>query len=831
MVDFKKTRKEPVEEIQALRRAQEELRIKDNAIASSITAIAIAEFAGNLTYVNNSFLKMWGFDDKNEVLGKPAVEFWKRKEKALEIIEALRDGDSVITELVANRKDGSLFDVLCSAGVVTNETGTPICMLGSFMDITERKNTEEALRESEERYRAIFEQAADSIVLVDAETGELVEFNDRAHKNLGYTREEFKKLGIHDFEVLESAEEVRKHLDKIIRQGADVFQTKHRRKDGEVRDNLVSSKAISIGGRNLCHCIWRDITEQKRAEKVLRFSLNFLERANLKTSKVPLLEEFVREIQEFTECEAVGIRILDESGNIPYEAYAGFSKEFYESENSLSVKSDKCMCINIIKGQTDSKLPFYTEGGSFYINGMARFLATVSEEDKSQNRHLCNEFGYESVALVPIRLRNDLIGLIHVADSRKNMVPLYLVEMLEKITTQVTSAIQRVRAEEKLQEHTDQLEEKVKEQTRELCDRVKELNCLYSISNLLKNPNLSLHEIFQATVELIPVSWQYPAITCSRLTLKDEQFSTSNFRETAWKQTSDIILHGERIGSVEVCYLEEKPQRNEGPFSKEERNLINAVAEFLETITEFKLMEQHERKHREEIAHFARLSTIGEMSSALAHELNQPLCAIATHAEGALRMMKSGDWDSNELLEAMEEAGTQAERAGKIIRRIANLVRKKEPHRSGVSIGEIIGETINLIEYEARLKGITIKWVEPSENPPMLEIDRIQIQQVLVNLLHNSFEAMKNVDQSKRQISIEVSTDENDMVQVVVSDTGCGLSTESADKIFEPFFTTNSQGLGIGLSISRSIIEAHGGRIWTESNPAGGATFRFTLPM
>ena len=248
-------------------------------------------------------------------------------------------------------------------------------------------------------------------------------------------------------------------------------------------------------------------------------------------------------------------------------------------------------------------------------------------------------------------------------------------------------------------------------------------------------------------------------------------------------------------------------------------------------ITKLKLMEQHEREHREEIAHFARLSTIGEMSSALAHELNQPLCAIATHTEGALRMMKSGDWDSNELLEAMEEAGTQAERAGKIIRRIANLVRKKESHRSGVSIVEIIGETINLIEYEARLKGITIQWLEPSENPPMLKVDRIQIQQVLVNLLHNSFEAMKNVDQSKCQISIEVSTDENDMVQVMVSDTGCGLSAESADRIFEPFFTTNSQGLGMGLSISRSIIEAHGGRIWAESNPAGGATFRFTLPM
>ena len=244
-----------------------------------------------------------------------------------------------------------------------------------------------------------------------------------------------------------------------------------------------------------------------------------------------------------------------------------------------------------------------------------------------------------------------------------------------------------------------------------------------------------------------------------------------------------------------------------------------------------KLIERNEREHREEIAHYARLSTIGAMSSALAHELNQPLCAIATHAEGALRMILSGDYDSDELLQAIEETGAQAVRAGKIIHRIANMVRKKEPHHSSVYLGEIISETINLIEYEARLNGTTIKWVEPSEESQMLNVDRIQIQQVLVNLFHNSFEAMKDIDQSKRQISIEVSTDENDTVQVAVSDTGCGLSAENTDRIFEPFLTTKSQGLGMGLSIIRSIIEAHGGRIWAQSNAAGGATLRFTLPM
>jgi signal transduction histidine kinase len=219
------------------------------------------------------------------------------------------------------------------------------------------------------------------------------------------------------------------------------------------------------------------------------------------------------------------------------------------------------------------------------------------------------------------------------------------------------------------------------------------------------------------------------------------------------------------------------------------------------------------------------------MSSALAHELNQPLCAIASDAKAALRMMKSGDWDSNELLEAMQEAGAQAERAGEIIHRITKLVRKKEPHRSSVNIENIIDEAIAFIEHEALLRKITIQMVEPSERLPMLKADTIQIEQVLLNLLRNSFEAMDNIKGSRHQVTIEASRDESGAVQVAVSDTGQGLPAENIDRVFEHFFTTKSQGLGMGLSISRSIIEAHGGRIWAEHNPAGGATFRFTLPI
>ncbi|NQT14072.1 MAG: hypothetical protein HQ582_15065 [Planctomycetes bacterium] len=181
-----------------------------------------------------------------------------------------------------------------------------------------------------------------------------------------------------------------------------------------------------------------------------------------------MLEEFVEHVQDFTGCAGVGIRVLDEKGNIPYEAYCGFDQRFYEAESPLSIKSDQCMCINVIEGTTDPELPFYTKGGSFYTNGTTRLLASVSEEEKGRTRNVCNEVGYESVALVPIRLGDRVLGLIHIADPQENMVPLESVLVLEGAAMQLGTAIQRVRAEEA----TRQAQEKLLDQQRHETERV-----------------------------------------------------------------------------------------------------------------------------------------------------------------------------------------------------------------------------------------------------------------------------------------------------------------------------------------------------------------------
>ncbi|MGB5933424.1 MAG: PAS domain S-box protein [Anaerolineae bacterium] len=268
-----------VRDITERKRAEEALRIRQSAIASSINAIALADLEGNLTYVNPSFLKLWGYDDEKEVLRKPAVEFWQIKEKASEVVEALRDRGSWIGELVATRKGGSLFDVQLSASMITDEAGNPIRMMASFIDITERKRAEEALRKSEERYKKQFEVAMDAILIADAETGILVDCNRVALELVG--REKSELVGKHQ-RILHPPEEIEGEFSRTFKQHlkekeGQVLETQVITKKGEIKDIAIKASTFELEGQKMILGIFRDITERKRAEEEIRTLSQFLD--------------------------------------------------------------------------------------------------------------------------------------------------------------------------------------------------------------------------------------------------------------------------------------------------------------------------------------------------------------------------------------------------------------------------------------------------------------------------------------------------------------------------------------------------------------------------
>jgi two-component system sensor kinase FixL len=249
---------------------------------------------------------------------------------------------------------------------------------------------------------------------------------------------------------------------------------------------------------------------------------------------------------------------------------------------------------------------------------------------------------------------------------------------------------------------------------------------------------------------------------------------------------------------------------------------------FVRDLTEHQQTQARLQELQSELVHVSRLSAMGEMASALAHELNQPLAAISNYMKGSRRLLAdSTDPNTPKIENAMDRAAEQALRAGQIIRRLRDFVSRGESEKRVESLSKLVEEAGALGLAGAREQNIQLRF---NLNPEfdLVLVDRVQIQQVLVNLFRNALEAM--AQSAKRELSASNVMVADDMIEIAVSDTGTGFHDDVKPNLFQTFFTTKATGMGVGLSISRSIIEAHGGRMWAENNSSGGATFRFTLP-
>jgi C4-dicarboxylate-specific signal transduction histidine kinase len=248
-------------------------------------------------------------------------------------------------------------------------------------------------------------------------------------------------------------------------------------------------------------------------------------------------------------------------------------------------------------------------------------------------------------------------------------------------------------------------------------------------------------------------------------------------------------------------------------------------------ITEQKIAEQRFRQHSNEFAHASRISTAGELASGLAHELNQPLYAISNYAAACRSIVaKRGPDEEQNIREWTQKICEQATRASAIIRRMTNFIRKAEPLPTEFSVHELIEEVLRFVEVETRRHQIRIDY---QCDIPALKIvaDRILIEQVLVNLIRNGVEAMSDAPVNRRQLTILTTQCDDGDISISVQDQGRGVDANSIERLFEPFYTTKPEGLGLGLAISRSIIESHQGKMWAQSGDTSGITFYIRLPQ
>ena len=266
---------------------------------------------------------------------------------------------------------------------------------------------------------------------------------------------------------------------------------------------------------------------------------------------------------------------------------------------------------------------------------------------------------------------------------------------------------------------------------------------------------------------------------------------------------------------------------------------VGEIVEFVGTdmdITERKRAEaevrEGERRYRAvemELAHANRVATMGQLSASIAHEVNQPIAAAITNAHSALRWLGARPPDLEEVRQALGRIVRDGNRAGDVIGRIRDLIRKAPPRKDGLEINEAILEVIALTRGEVVKNGVSVQ-TQLAEGLPLIQGDRVQLQQVILNLIVNGVEAMSGVGEGSRELLISTGKAESDGVLVAVRDSGPGLAPESIDRLFESFYTTKPGGLGMGLSICRSILEAHRGRLWATANTPQGAVFQFTLP-
>jgi len=385
-------------------------------------------------------------------------------------------------------------------------------------------------------------------------------------------------------------------------------------------------------------------------------------------------------------------------------------------------------------------------------------------------------------------------------------------------------------------------------------ERLKELQAFFHLSKLIEKEGLTRNELFQEYVSIFPKSWQYPEIACARMVIGNRQFSSNNFKESAWMQSSPIKVNGSIEGRIEVGYLEERPEEGEGPFLNEERMLMDAIAERLGHFIERKQAEEslqnyaarleeevctrtdELRKAQEQLVRREKLSVLGQMAGSVGHELRNPLGVINTSIYYLKLVQPEAGAKIKQHLGIIEQ---EVQNADKIIGDLLDFARIKSVEREPVSVAELVQRVMERFPAPASVKVM----LKIPTDLPMVFADPRQVEQVLGNLVTNACQAMVSTIGVAKGGKLTVRGDcvvaknapRNDnsqqWVRIAVKDTGTGITPENMPKLFEPLFTTKVKGIGLGLMVSQKLAEANGGRIEVESQAGKGSTFTVYLPV
>ena len=726
----------------------------------------------------------------------------------------------------------------------------------------DRLDDEEKLRIAEERYRALFEQSPDGVVIIDPETARMTDFNEKAHRQLGYSREEFSTLSIRDIDAVETSGETQSRLEKVKSERRQDFDTRHRSKQGEIRDVRVTAQIVMISGQPIYHCIWRDITEQKTLEARRELAMQVLATLNRESDTAGLIGDILQLIQKHTRVEAVGIR-LSRGGDFPFFETRGFSTAFVESETALCAADEagalireedggpclECLCGDVLSGRLDPDSPGVTPHGSFWTNGSSAYIGSLSQGARPLfRRNRCLREGYESIALIPLRSGAETIGLIQLDDHQKDRFTADGIRFLEGIGASVGIALARRQAWERDQaSHAERrrLLDAAEESRGKLLMVVAELkkagealtnerNLLYALMDNLpdrvffKDADSRFTKISKAHAASLGLRDPTEAIGKT-----DGDFTPREIAEQTQAEERRLL----ELGRPVIAKVEKRVKGDgqaqwhsivKAPIKDQSGRVTGLVGIARDITQEIELQQQLQQA--------LKMDAIGRLAGGVAHDFNNLLQAILGFTE---LLLERADHQTSQYSD-LKEIESAARRAAELTRQLLAFSRKQRIEPRVMDLNQAIAATEKMLR---RILGENIR-IDMQLEPDLIRVcaDPGQIDQIIMNLAVNAQDAMpdggrlhlatSNVELKTGDVQSIPEAQAGAFVCLAVSDSGRGMTPDVQSHLFEPFYTTKGlgKGTGLGLAVIYGIVKQHGGWINVYSQLGIGSTFKVYLP-